>query len=186
MSLLGTSALAADPPWWSSGLFLIGGALIAFAATFLTKQRELSRADRARWDIDILDGTIRIIDTIEAIHLDLMNHRDLISPERFLAHESDIREAQAVCKKFRLIASPTMGNLAREISAAMELGLHAARDDTAESPGKLRSLVSEARNKAGALHDNARIELRGTTDTNRRRRKRISKLYDTYYHPFEK
>ena len=52
-------------PWWGTPLiaggFLVIGAVVAFVSSYVVKKRELERLDQARWDTEILDTSVELI-----------------------------------------------------------------------------------------------------------------------------
>lgn len=172
---------ASTAPWWGvpliAGGFLVVGAVLAFLATYITKNRELRRLDQARWDNDILEGTIRITDAIERLqwHLFVLSDPSDLGRDSFmldyceavLAVEGELRESQKICKRFKLITSGTTCGAAVNISILFDDILQEAANRTDQAALKVQRIASELNEHGGILHENARIDLRAKTTDER-------------------
>jgi len=67
--LLQATDTTATAPWWYiaalAGVFTILGGLISFFSNYFVKDKELERADAARWDNQILDGCLLLLTLLE-------------------------------------------------------------------------------------------------------------------------
>lgn len=156
-------------PWWGdplvAGGFLVIGALIAFASNWYAKYRELQRADRARWDNDILEGCIKILDTIEvALWYGLPNDVTIVTElvANINRAAPQIEACSAIADKLSLIASEELSKNARNLAVGLGYLLQQARLDTPAA----RTEIVDMRNKyfkyerTAAFRELARKELR--------------------------
>ena len=115
-------------PWWYvaalAGGFTVLGGLISFFSNYFTKSRELRRADDARWDNDILDGSCKLLSLLEDLNPDEKPARSDSNYAQFYmdffqARTQKIAEAEGITNRLSLIATDQL--FSQALSTVMAL-----------------------------------------------------------------
>lgn len=134
-----------------AGGFALVGALLGFLASLYTKRQELERADRVRWDNQILSDALEVIELTQVIR----NHaftdtRDPLMAEIKESDESkQMDRYRSINHRLSLIASNNVNTAAaRLMSKTLDLGeqrkaedIKTAREGLNEAVKAFRSAV---------------------------------------------
>jgi hypothetical protein len=106
-----------------AGSFLIIGALVGFFTNWLVKGRELKHAEISRWDNDVLETCLALLETYTDIDATRdQQHPDYIEgpAEQVAAYHGIVRRQEVLVQRLEFIASSKLAAEARRLNDAVE------------------------------------------------------------------